>query len=127
MRWTNLSDLKGGKNLAGEIYDVGWIPDNIIIAPNGIIVARDLRGPELEAVLSDNFGHSIKKGTTIPELAAAIGECDIASNKLRTTIASQKTRPEKCLEARQALINITLERKIWVNKLEQYVASIAEE
>lgn len=40
---------------AGEVYDIHAIPDNILIDPNGIIVARDLRGPELERRLSEIF------------------------------------------------------------------------
>lgn len=55
MPWIHLSDLKGWESEAGQVYGIHGIPDNILIDPNGIIVARDLRGPELEEKLSTIF------------------------------------------------------------------------
>lgn len=55
MPWIHLSDLGYWQSKAGEVYDIHAIPDNILIDPNGIIVARDLRGPELERYLSKIF------------------------------------------------------------------------
>ena len=55
MTWIHLSDLKGWDSKAGAVYDIHAIPDNILINPEGIIVARDLRGPELEEKLSEVF------------------------------------------------------------------------
>ena len=54
--WIHLSDLKGWQSEAGRIYGIHGIPDNILINPDGIIVARGLRGSELEEKLSDIFG-----------------------------------------------------------------------
>ena len=55
MPWIHLSDLKYWKSKAGEVYEIEGIPDNILIDPDGIIVARDLRGPELGRCLSEIF------------------------------------------------------------------------
>ena len=55
MPWIHLSDLKGWESKAGQVYDIHGIPDNILINPEGIIVARDLRGAELENKLSKIF------------------------------------------------------------------------
>jgi len=55
MPWIHLSDLKYWESKAGEVYEIEGIPDNILIDPDGIIVARDLRGPELGRYLSEIF------------------------------------------------------------------------
>ena len=55
MPWIHLSDLNGWNSEAGKVYGIRGIPDNILINPDGIIVARDLRGPELRQVLSEIF------------------------------------------------------------------------
>ena len=55
MPWVHLSDLKGWESQAGQVYGIRGIPDNILINPDGIIVARDLRGEQLETCLSNIF------------------------------------------------------------------------
>ena len=55
MPWIHLSDLKYGQSAAVEVYSVTGIPDNLLIDPNGTIVARGLRGDELEAKLAEIF------------------------------------------------------------------------
>ena len=52
MPWVHLSDLKYWQTAAAEVYGVNSIPDNILINPEGRIVARGLRGTELDAFLS---------------------------------------------------------------------------
>lgn len=52
MPWVHLSDLKYWKTVAAEVYGVNSIPDNILINPEGRIVARGLRGTELDAFLA---------------------------------------------------------------------------
>lgn len=47
----HVSDLKGWKSKAAEIYRVRGIPDNYLIDGDGIILAKGLRGPYLEATL----------------------------------------------------------------------------
>jgi peroxiredoxin len=52
MPWTELSDLKGWKNDVALYYGVQAIPWNILIDPQGRIVAKGLRGEELFKKLS---------------------------------------------------------------------------
>ena len=55
MPWIHLSDLKYWKSLASDVYNVNSIPDNLLIDPEGIIVARGLRGAALESKLAEIF------------------------------------------------------------------------
>lgn len=55
MPWIHLSDLNGWGSNAGKVYGINGIPDNFLVNPDGIIVARDLRGSELEEYLSKIF------------------------------------------------------------------------
>lgn len=55
MPWIHLSDLQYWNNSASDIYSVNSIPDNLLIDPNGIVVARGLRGSKLEAELAEIF------------------------------------------------------------------------
>jgi hypothetical protein len=52
MPWVHLSDLKYWQTVAADVYGVNSIPDNILINPEGRIVARGLRGSELDAFLA---------------------------------------------------------------------------
>lgn len=45
--WIHVCDLKGWKNEAAAIYGVSAVPQNFLIDPNGVIIARDLRGAGL--------------------------------------------------------------------------------
>jgi thiol-disulfide isomerase/thioredoxin len=51
--WTQVSDLKGWQNAVAVAYGIRGIPDNFLVDPNGIIVAKDLRGAELEQKLAE--------------------------------------------------------------------------
>ena len=51
LNWTQVSDLKGWKADAAELYGVKAIPMNFLIDKNGIIVAKGLRGEELTTTL----------------------------------------------------------------------------
>ena len=55
MPWVHLSDLKGWESLVTKVYKINAIPDNLLIDPQGKIVARDLRGEELHAKLAEIF------------------------------------------------------------------------
>ena len=55
MPWFHLSDLKYWQSEAGRVYGIRAIPDNILIDPDGIIVARGLRGEKLDEFLSEIF------------------------------------------------------------------------
>lgn len=56
MPWTHLSDLKGWKTVAAGIYGINSIPASLLVNPEGIVVARDLRGPALGNKLQEIFG-----------------------------------------------------------------------
>lgn len=53
LTWTNVSDLKGWGNEVGRLYGVTGIPQNFLIDKEGKIIAKDLRGPALEAKLAE--------------------------------------------------------------------------
>ena len=55
MPWVHLSDLKYWKSVAAEVYSVNSIPDNLLINPEGIVVARGLRGEALANKLAEVF------------------------------------------------------------------------
>ena len=55
MPWIHLSDLKYWESVAAGVYSVNGIPDNLLIDPQGTIVARGLRGGDLEAKLAEIF------------------------------------------------------------------------
>ncbi len=53
LTWTHVSDLKFWGNDAARLYHVQSIPHNMLIDPNGIIIAKDLRGEELAQKLAE--------------------------------------------------------------------------
>ena len=53
MPWIHLSDLKYWNSTASDVYSVNSIPDNLLIDPEGSVVARGLRGEDLEAKLAE--------------------------------------------------------------------------
>lgn len=53
LAWTHVSDLKFWSSAAGKLYGVQSIPHSILIDPNGIIIAKNLRGKELQDKLSE--------------------------------------------------------------------------
>ena len=53
LAWNHASDLKGWNNAAGKVYDIESIPANILIDPDGKIIAKDLRGEDLQAKLQE--------------------------------------------------------------------------
>lgn len=50
--WTQLSDLKGMNNSVARLYGITALHKNILIDPNGIIIAKDMSGTELGNTLS---------------------------------------------------------------------------
>ena len=51
LNWEHVSDLKGQRNEASLIYGINGIPDNFLIAENGEIIGRNLRGDVLNQKL----------------------------------------------------------------------------
>jgi thiol-disulfide isomerase/thioredoxin len=56
LTWTQVSDLNGWSNLAARLYGVQSIPQNFLIDPQGKIVAKGLRGDDLDAALEKLLG-----------------------------------------------------------------------
>lgn len=51
--WTQVSDLKGWKNEAAKLYGIEGIPMNYLLDKNGKIIAKELRGDDLEKKLEE--------------------------------------------------------------------------
>ncbi|MBQ8099282.1 MAG: TlpA family protein disulfide reductase [Bacteroidaceae bacterium] len=51
--WPQMSDLQGWKSAAATLYGVSSIPSTILIDAEGKIVAKNLRGDELNAKISE--------------------------------------------------------------------------
>lgn len=51
--WTHVSDLKGWKNEVAEQYGIQAIPQNLLLDPKGVIIAKNLRGDALEKKLEE--------------------------------------------------------------------------
>ena len=56
LAWTQVSDLKYWYNEAALKYHIQSIPQNFLIDPNGKIVGKNLRGPDLQAKLCELLG-----------------------------------------------------------------------
>ena len=54
--WTHVSDLKGWQAVPAQIYGVSAIPQTYLLDPEGKIVAKNLRGAELEQKLEELLG-----------------------------------------------------------------------
>lgn len=53
LTWYHVSDLKGWQNAAAQLYGVQSIPQTLLLDAEGKIIARNLKGPELEAKLKE--------------------------------------------------------------------------
>lgn len=51
LAWTHLSDLKGWENQAAQLFHINAIPFNLLVDPQGNIIASELRGEVLEQKL----------------------------------------------------------------------------
>jgi len=56
LSWTQVSDLKGWRNEVAGYFAVRSIPANYLLDPNGIIIAKNLRGADLENKLKELLG-----------------------------------------------------------------------
>lgn len=56
LTWPQVSDLKGWQNEVAQIYGVRSIPHTILLDAEGRIIARGLRGGQLEQKLQEIFG-----------------------------------------------------------------------
>ncbi len=56
--WQHVSDLKNFEGPTERLYNINAIPSNFIINPEGIIVAKNVTGTDLEEFLNRTFIHS---------------------------------------------------------------------
>jgi len=56
LNWTHVSDLQFWNNAVAKQYKIQSIPQNLLIDPNGIIIAKNLRGEALGQKLCELFG-----------------------------------------------------------------------
>jgi len=64
LTWTHVSDLKYWSSAGAKLYKVRGIPSNFLIDGNGVILAKNLRGPQLKEFISK----LVVKEKTIEEL-----------------------------------------------------------
>lgn len=55
LAWNHVSDLKGWNNEVAQLYAVQSIPQNFLINPEGKIIAKNLRGEDLQLKLKEIF------------------------------------------------------------------------
>ena len=55
LTWTHVSDLKGWSNEVASLFHITSIPQNLLIDPDGKIIAKNLRGEALEKKLEELF------------------------------------------------------------------------
>lgn len=55
LNWNHVSDLKGWNNEVAALFHITQIPQNLLIDPDGKIIAKNLRGPVLENKLNQIF------------------------------------------------------------------------
>jgi peroxiredoxin len=53
LEWTHVSDLKFWDNAVAKQYGIKAIPQNILLDPTGRIIAKNLRGEELDQKLAE--------------------------------------------------------------------------
>lgn len=53
MNWINVSNLKGWKEPAAIAYGFTYVPSNVLIGPDGKVLAKNLYGEELEKKLAE--------------------------------------------------------------------------
>ncbi len=56
LTWTHVSDLQFWNNAVAQQYRIQSIPQNLLIDPDGKIIAKNLRGPALEQKLCEVLG-----------------------------------------------------------------------
>ena len=55
LKWTHVSDLGGWENAVSRMFNIRSVPSNILIDGNGVILATNLRGEELDKKLAEIF------------------------------------------------------------------------
>ena len=56
LAWTHVSDLKYFNSEAARLYNINAIPFSVLLDPKGIIIAKNLRGADLDKKLEEILG-----------------------------------------------------------------------
>ena len=56
LTWPQMSDLLRWNSIAVSTYNLEFIPSSVLIDPDGFIIAKNLKGEELNAKLKEIFG-----------------------------------------------------------------------
>jgi peroxiredoxin len=57
LTWTHVSDLKFWQSEAAKTYNITGIPFSLLLDPNGVIIAKNLRGAALDQKLAEIFAN----------------------------------------------------------------------
>lgn len=60
LTWPHVSDLKGWKSAAGQLYAINSIPATVLLDRKGKIVAKNLRGAELREKLEELYAEEAR-------------------------------------------------------------------
>ncbi|MBS1605956.1 MAG: AhpC/TSA family protein [Bacteroidetes bacterium] len=60
LAWAQVSDLKYWNNALVKEYGIQGVPQNFLIDPRGVIIAKGLRGADLEKKLSEIYKNQLK-------------------------------------------------------------------
>lgn len=60
LTWTHVSDLKYWQSEAAKTYNITGIPFSLLLDPDGVIIAKNLRGAALEQKLAEIFEKEAK-------------------------------------------------------------------
>jgi len=55
LTWTHVSDLKYWNNAVAVQFGIQSIPANFLLDPNGVVIGKDLRGEDLNRILSEKI------------------------------------------------------------------------
>lgn len=61
LTWLQVADIDNKSNRAADIYQIQAIPQNVLVDPSGKIIARNLRGEQVEKKLFETLGSKAKK------------------------------------------------------------------
>ena len=89
MPWMQVSDLKGWKNEAAQQYGIQAIPANFLVDPNGVIIAKNLRGPALQKKLAEVLGPAVDASAQ----SSASAEEQPSLDELRTAVEKHPDSP----------------------------------
>jgi peroxiredoxin len=56
LQWIHVSDLRFWQSAAAQLYNITSIPHTVLVDPEGRIVAKNLRGQQLENTLAELLG-----------------------------------------------------------------------